>query len=72
VENAKPASSAGVGVFAPLVSQASSRGAQLFGHARIIGPAEDDHEHFWQAGRGTRTRSNGRVPSPNRPQKRSA
>ncbi|MGW5360974.1 pyridoxamine 5'-phosphate oxidase family protein [Actinopolymorpha pittospori] len=38
-----------VGVFAPLVGQASSRGAQIFGHARIIGATEDDHEYFWQA-----------------------
>lgn len=29
-----------LGVFAPLVGQASSRGAQLFGRAQVLGPAD--------------------------------
>lgn len=31
-----------IGVFAPLVGQASSRGAQLFGQARVLGPDDGD------------------------------
>jgi nitroimidazol reductase NimA-like FMN-containing flavoprotein (pyridoxamine 5'-phosphate oxidase superfamily) len=38
-----------IGVFAPLVGQASSRGAQLFGSARIVEPADADHQHYWEA-----------------------
>jgi len=36
-----------VGIVAPLVSQASSRGAQIFGEARIVRPGEPDHDHYW-------------------------
>lgn len=36
-----------VGVFAPLVGQASSRGAQLFGTARILEPGDDDFPRYW-------------------------
>lgn len=38
-----------VGVFAPLVGQASSRGAQIFGRARVHGPHEAEHAHYWPA-----------------------
>jgi hypothetical protein len=38
-----------VGVFAPLVGQASSRGAQLFGRARILEPEHPDRAHYWPA-----------------------
>lgn len=40
---------ASVGVFAPLVGQASSRGVQLFGRALVLDPAHDDHAHYWEA-----------------------
>ena len=40
---------ASVGIFAPLVGQASIRGAQLFGRARILGPANPDHAYYWEA-----------------------
>ena len=36
-----------VGVFAPLVGQASSRGAQLFGIARILEPGDRDFPRYW-------------------------
>lgn len=36
-----------IGVFAPLVGQASSRGAQLFGTARILEPGHADFERYW-------------------------
>jgi nitroimidazol reductase NimA-like FMN-containing flavoprotein (pyridoxamine 5'-phosphate oxidase superfamily) len=38
-----------IGVFAPLVGQASSRGAQIFGTADILEPAGEDFDHYWQA-----------------------
>ncbi len=38
-----------IGVFAPLVGQASSRGAQIFGTATILAPADEDFAHYWQA-----------------------
>jgi nitroimidazol reductase NimA-like FMN-containing flavoprotein (pyridoxamine 5'-phosphate oxidase superfamily) len=38
-----------IGIFAPLVGQASSRGAQLFGKARILPPDHQDHSHYWSA-----------------------
>jgi hypothetical protein len=38
-----------VGVFAPLVGQASSRGAQIFGRARVLTPADADHGRYWPA-----------------------
>ncbi|MEU4160820.1 pyridoxamine 5'-phosphate oxidase family protein [Actinoplanes sp. NPDC026670] len=36
-----------IGIFAPLVGQASSRGAQLFGKARILEPGHADFESYW-------------------------
>jgi hypothetical protein len=36
-----------IGVFAPLTGQASSRGAQLFGEARVLLPGDADFDHFW-------------------------
>ncbi|SNY71258.1 pyridoxamine 5'-phosphate oxidase family protein [Paractinoplanes atraurantiacus] len=36
-----------IGVFAPLVGQASSRGAQLFGTARILEPGDGDFDRYW-------------------------
>ncbi len=36
-----------IGVFAPLVGQASSRGAQLFGIARILEPDDEDFPGYW-------------------------
>ncbi|MDI1461421.1 pyridoxamine 5'-phosphate oxidase family protein [Catellatospora sp. KI3] len=38
-----------VGVFAPLVGQASSRGAQLFGRARLLTESDTDFAHNWPA-----------------------
>lgn len=38
-----------IGVFAPLVGQASSRGAQIFGRARVLTPDDDEHAHYWSA-----------------------
>ncbi|MEU4241106.1 pyridoxamine 5'-phosphate oxidase family protein [Actinoplanes sp. NPDC026619] len=38
-----------VGVFAPLTGLASSRGAQLFGEARVLPPGHPDREHYWAA-----------------------
>lgn len=38
-----------VGVFAPLVGLASSRGAQLFGEARVLPPEHPDREPYWAA-----------------------
>jgi hypothetical protein len=38
-----------VGVFAPLVGLASSRGAQLFGAARVFGPDDPTREPYWAA-----------------------
>jgi len=38
-----------VGVFAPLVGQASSRGAQIFGRARVLTPEEPEYEAYWPA-----------------------
>ncbi|MFC4021597.1 pyridoxamine 5'-phosphate oxidase family protein [Micromonospora sp. GCM10011542] len=38
-----------IGVFAPLVGQASSRGAQLFGRARDLDPQDEDFAHYWPA-----------------------
>lgn len=37
------------GIFAPLVGQASSRGAQLFGKARTIEFDDPEAEHYWEA-----------------------
>ncbi|MGC5022908.1 pyridoxamine 5'-phosphate oxidase family protein [Micromonospora sp. DT47] len=38
-----------VGVFAPLVGQASSRGAQLFGRARVLAAGDAGFDHYWPA-----------------------
>ncbi|WP_243710457.1 pyridoxamine 5'-phosphate oxidase family protein [Micromonospora sp. KC213] len=38
-----------VGIFAPLVGLASSRGAQLFGQARVLFPDDPDRAHYWAA-----------------------
>ncbi|GIH02221.1 hypothetical protein Rhe02_02880 [Rhizocola hellebori] len=36
-----------VGIFAPLVGQASSRGAQLFGSASLLDPDDEDFHRYW-------------------------
>ncbi|NUT04571.1 MAG: pyridoxamine 5'-phosphate oxidase family protein [Hamadaea sp.] len=36
-----------IGVFAPLVGLASSRGAQLFGSARVLEPGDPDRDRYW-------------------------
>jgi len=56
-----------VGVFAPLVGQASSRGAQLFGFARIVRAGDDDFDRLmtiyrWQSDAVERGRSLGAAP----------
>jgi nitroimidazol reductase NimA-like FMN-containing flavoprotein (pyridoxamine 5'-phosphate oxidase superfamily) len=38
-----------VGIFAPLVGLASSRGAQLFGDARLLTHDDPDRAHYWAA-----------------------
>lgn len=38
-----------IGIFAPLVGQASSRGAQLFGRVRILNPPDTDYGSYWEA-----------------------
>jgi nitroimidazol reductase NimA-like FMN-containing flavoprotein (pyridoxamine 5'-phosphate oxidase superfamily) len=38
-----------IGVFAPLVGQASSRGAQLFGHAAILSAEHPRRGYYWSA-----------------------
>ncbi|MET7747950.1 pyridoxamine 5'-phosphate oxidase family protein [Micromonospora sp. NPDC005367] len=38
-----------IGVFAPLVGQASSRGAQVFGRARVFAPDDPERAHYWPA-----------------------
>jgi nitroimidazol reductase NimA-like FMN-containing flavoprotein (pyridoxamine 5'-phosphate oxidase superfamily) len=38
-----------VGIFAPLVGLASSRGAQLFGTAKVLDPEHPDRAHYWEA-----------------------
>jgi nitroimidazol reductase NimA-like FMN-containing flavoprotein (pyridoxamine 5'-phosphate oxidase superfamily) len=38
-----------VGIFAPLVGQASSRGAQVFGRAEVLTPGDDDFARYWEA-----------------------
>lgn len=38
-----------MGIFAPLVGQASSRGAQVFGQARTLSEDDPDFEHYWSA-----------------------
>ncbi|MFB9340029.1 pyridoxamine 5'-phosphate oxidase family protein [Actinoplanes octamycinicus] len=38
-----------VGIFAPLHGLASSRGAQLFGKARVLGPDDPEQAPYWEA-----------------------
>lgn len=38
-----------VGIFAPLVGLASSRGAQLFGTARVLPPDHPERDGYWAA-----------------------
>ena len=38
-----------IGIFAPLVGQASSRGAQVFGRARVLMPSDREYGHYWPA-----------------------
>lgn len=38
-----------VGIFAPLVGLASSRGAQLFGTASVLPPKHPRHQQYWEA-----------------------
>lgn len=38
-----------IGVFAPLVGQASSRGAQIFGHAAVLATDHPHHGRYWTA-----------------------
>jgi nitroimidazol reductase NimA-like FMN-containing flavoprotein (pyridoxamine 5'-phosphate oxidase superfamily) len=40
---------ASIGIFAPLVGLASSRGAQLFGRARVMHPEHPDYAAHWEA-----------------------
>jgi nitroimidazol reductase NimA-like FMN-containing flavoprotein (pyridoxamine 5'-phosphate oxidase superfamily) len=38
-----------VGIFAPLVGLAGSRGAQLFGEARVLSDDHPERDHYWAA-----------------------
>jgi nitroimidazol reductase NimA-like FMN-containing flavoprotein (pyridoxamine 5'-phosphate oxidase superfamily) len=38
-----------VGIFAPLVGLASSRGAQVFGSARVLSPDDPERAGYWEA-----------------------
>ncbi len=38
-----------VGIFAPLVGRASSRGAQLFGMASVLPTDHPRHQQYWEA-----------------------
>jgi hypothetical protein len=38
-----------IGIFAPLTGLASSRGAQIFGDARVLGPGHPDRDRYWSA-----------------------
>jgi nitroimidazol reductase NimA-like FMN-containing flavoprotein (pyridoxamine 5'-phosphate oxidase superfamily) len=38
-----------IGVFAPLVGLASSRGAQIFGEAKVLEPGDPQYEGCWEA-----------------------
>lgn len=38
-----------IGIFAPLVGQASSRGAQIFGQAVVRSPGDEGFAHYWEA-----------------------
>jgi hypothetical protein len=43
---------ASVGIFAPLAGPPSSRGAQIFGPARLLGPGHPERARHWAAFRG--------------------
>ncbi|WP_197048378.1 pyridoxamine 5'-phosphate oxidase family protein [Streptosporangium roseum] len=56
-----------IGIFAPLVGQASSRGAQVFGHAEVLLPGSNDFDegmavYRWQSDAVERGRSVLEVP----------
>ncbi|MBL7254415.1 pyridoxamine 5'-phosphate oxidase family protein [Paractinoplanes lichenicola] len=38
-----------IGIFAPLTGLASSRGAQVFGEARVLPPDHAERERYWEA-----------------------
>jgi hypothetical protein len=38
-----------IGVFAPLAGLASSRGAQVFGAARVFDPDDPERDRYWAA-----------------------
>jgi hypothetical protein len=38
-----------IAIFAPLVGQASSHGAQVFGRARVLMPSDREYGHYWPA-----------------------
>ena len=38
-----------IGIFAPMVGQASSRGVQFFGQAEVLDPGEERYDYFWPA-----------------------
>lgn len=53
-----------VGIFAPLAGLASSRGAQLFGEARVLPPEHPERDHYWEAFRWENEHAErGRSPS---------
>jgi len=47
--NLRPDPGVSAGIVAPLVGQASSRGAQLFGTARTLERGDPDAEQYWEA-----------------------
>lgn len=49
VRNLRADGRVSVGIFAPLVGRASSRGAQLFGIASVLPPDHTRHQQFWEA-----------------------
>jgi general stress protein 26 len=68
VRNIRRDARVSVGVFAPLIGQASSRGAQLFGTAEILHPGDVDFERLmsvyrWQSDAAERGRSLDHEPS---------
>ena len=57
-----------VGIFAPLVGLASSRGAQLFGEARVLAPDDPAREPYWAAFRWESEHAERGRPVTERPQ----
>ena len=49
MRNIEKDSRVSIGLFAPMVGQASSRGAQIFGRAEVLVPGNPRYEHFWPA-----------------------